>query len=107
MTEDLYEQAMRRWANVVTVTFPEHQWELNDALDDPTACLRGPILIINGLPMHLEAWAVDYDEAGIQQPADEYAEDYEKLHEAVHADGSFNTISIRGRDYIVVASPFC
>jgi hypothetical protein len=99
----------RPWGDldVVDVRFPEDQWHENDALEDPTVALNGPILVINGLPMHLEAWAVHDDHDGIQQADDYYAEDYEKLHEAVHADGAFTTATIRGREYIVVASPHC
>lgn len=92
---------------VIQVRFPDLQWEPNDAMDDPGAQLRGPVLVVNGLPLHMEAWAVTYDEEGMQQGAEEWVDDFEKLHEAVHADGSFSTMTLNGREYIVICTPFC
>lgn len=100
----------QNWADdlrVVELILPQEMWKPNDALDDPGACLQGPILVINGLRMHLEAWAVETDKAGIQQGVAEYGEDFESLYEAVHADGHFNTIEVGGREYIMVAYPMC
>lgn len=92
----------------VTVDFPVERWRPIEGLDDPTSGLRGPLLIVNGLAMHVEAWAVSYDEENqTQVPDPEWEEEYTLLHGAVHADGSFETTDINGREYIVVITPHC
>ena len=64
-----------------------------------------PGVTINGVGFHLEGWAVtnvadhqlaDYDDDGLGL-----------LHTAVGADGSFETVEIRGREYVLVMSPYC
>jgi hypothetical protein len=91
----------------VTVTVPEHLWETNDGMDNPTDRLS-VTLLVGRYPMHFEAWAVTYDdEAMIQHAADGDDSDLDHLFAAVGGDGSFQTTTIRGRQYILVASPFC
>jgi hypothetical protein len=88
----------------VTLDVPDNLWL------DEEGRLR-VVLLVNGYSMHLEAWPIFYDDDieqiqhladndGIDQPLDDLAA-------AVNADGSFNTTRIRGREYILVATPFC
>jgi hypothetical protein len=93
--------------NTVTVNIPDEAWEQNDSLENPSDRLLAT-LIVNTTFMHLEAWAVAYNEdEAMQHLADGDDDDLDRLSEAVHADGSFQITRIRGRDYILVASPFC
>lgn len=90
------------------LAIPDDVWEPNgDLTDDPRACLFAT-LRINGVSHHLEAWAVTTID-GYSQHADhpEYTESFEQLHDAVSADGNFETTRIADRDYILVASPYC
>jgi hypothetical protein len=91
----------------IPITIPADQWEPAGPDEDPLASLAGPNLVINGLSMHLEAWAVVNDDEKFTQDPVVADDEYNLLHAAVHADGSFNTVRIGGRDYILVASPFC
>lgn len=90
------------------LTIPESEWEPNAGLADPLTGLIGPTLVINGLSMHVEAWQVttEPDADFPQEPASDWIDEYESLHAAVHADGSFQTLRLFDRDYIVVISPF-
>lgn len=98
-----------RWGdtNVLVLDFDPGAWEPNDGMEDTTAHLHGPTFVLNGLPMHMEAWAVTEDENGIQSATWEWADDYDQLAEAVHADRAFSTIKIGDRDYIVIMRPHC
>lgn len=90
------------------LNIPYEEWEPNDNLDeDPTSILYHT-LVINGLHLHLEAWAVYTDAEGIQRTVcPDYDDDLGMLHAAVHGDGHFDTVEMNGRDYIILASPFC
>jgi hypothetical protein len=94
-------------SNTHQVTIPDNWWRPNEALDTPTDCLYGT-LEINGYAMHIEAWAITVDDDGLQTTVNSaYTEDFAQLHDAVHADGHFQTKTINGREYIILASPFC
>lgn len=87
---------------------PDITWRDNGDDEDPRARLIAePALVIAGCPMHLEAWAVHYDEQRQMQVADTDDDDMTNLYHAVHADGSFETVDIDGRDYVLVATPHC
>lgn len=88
------------------LTIPEDVWRENDALDVPETCLTATITI-NGCEMHLEAWAVE-DVGDRQLTADlGYSQALVDLRLAVNADSPFYTITIKGRPYVLVATPFC
>jgi hypothetical protein len=93
-------------SNLLHLSIPESEWQPNPGFEDPLVGLTGPTLVINGLSMHVEAWQVT--DTGIDQdPAATWSEEYNLLHAAVHADGSFQTLRLHGRDYIIVISPHC
>jgi hypothetical protein len=92
----------------VRVDVPEELWEANDGIENPSDRLRVTLLVNGRYPMHFEAWAVTYDEdETIQHLAEGNDADLDDVHAGVNADGSFTTTRIRGREYILVASPFC
>jgi hypothetical protein len=94
----------------LTLTVPLSAWEPNDMLDDPTSVLHAK-LTINGLDMHLEAWAVtDYGAEGNVVPVQatvnhDYTNEFDNLCSAVRVDTAFQTTKIAGREYIIVATP--
>lgn len=93
---------------MISVTIEEHEWRPADENDPSRPHLTGPSLLINGLPMHLEAWRVATDISGVQDAVDaEMERDFTDLHNAVHADGPFHSITIGEFAYIIVASPYC
>jgi hypothetical protein len=84
---------------------PDSEWEPLHGLDDPLSGLSGPTVIINNLPMHMEAWQVlDNDD---RPPVATWEDEYTDLHAAVHGDGPFQALRIGDRDYVVVLSPHC
>ena len=58
---------------------------------------------------HLEAIEVKVDEDnGLQEavsPQD--YDDFAAIHDAVHGDGHFDTVEIEGREYVLIATPYC
>lgn len=85
---------------------PEEAWE-----DVEPHCTEGSRLfaavVVNGLRFYCEAIEVT-DDDGLQQASDEVWDDI--LSEYAHAcgaDGHFNTLTIRGREYAVFITPSC
>jgi hypothetical protein len=64
-------------------------------------------LVVNGLPLHLEAIEVEVDESRIQRASDESDDSLELVHMAAGADGHWQTLEIDGREYVLMATPFC
>jgi hypothetical protein len=64
-------------------------------------------LVVNGLPLHLEALVVSADEHGIQRGSREADEGLAMIHQAVGADGHWQTLEIDGHEYVLIATPFC
>jgi hypothetical protein len=72
--------------------------------EDPTSRLR-IVAWISGTMHHLEAIAVS-NEDGLQSGARPWSETYlGALDLAVGGDGPYNTIQIRGREYVLVLAP--
>jgi hypothetical protein len=68
--------------------------------------LYRPGVTINGVGFHLEGWAVEYDEDAHMQVADWQDEALGQIHNAVGADGSWDTVTINDREYVLVMSPY-
>lgn len=91
----------------VPVFVPESAWQ--ESADGPAHLLAQ--LSVNGLPMHLEAWEVaDFPVDGgasTEQRAVDRDEDLAMIFNAVAADAAFRTLTVRGRTYVLVATPHC
>jgi len=66
-----------------------------------------PGVRINGVGFHLEGWAVEDDEDTHTQTAEWDDESLGLVHNAVGADGSWDTVTVNGREYVLVMSPHC
>ena len=64
-------------------------------------------LVVNGLPLHVEAIEVEIGDGDVQQANDTSDELLALIHDAVGADGHWQTLDIGGRDYVLIATPFC
>ena len=64
-------------------------------------------LTVNGVQLHLEAIEVRIDQGWIQRACDESDQALASIHAAVGAGGHWETLEIAGRDYVVIATPFC
>lgn len=84
-----------------TIDIPESAWEV--CVDESRLLAQ---ITVNGLSMHLEAWEV-YDTKDGMQCAVQHDEDFERIFYAVGADAAFQTLTIRGREYVLVATPHC
>ena len=87
----------------LALEIPEHEW-------GEVGCGRQRLkatVILNGLDFHLDAFEVAADKSGVQHAAPELDQTLVAIHEALAADGPFETLSISGRNYVVVATPFC
>jgi len=92
------------WVGKIDV--PEEAWEESGPEDDPRARLLAG-LVINGCSIHLEAYAVDYDKDGAQRFVDStYFESEQHAVLDVFVDGAATTAEIRGREYVLVATPY-
>ncbi len=89
------------------VLIPEGLWEESgDA--DPSSRLSAS-LVVNSVPLHLEARAVKVDAvSGVQSAVDDWPDDVEEHLTAIaNPDGPFLTWAIGGREYVLLAFPFC
>lgn len=66
-------------------------------------CLKGGITIL-GCPMHVEAHAVRYED-GTEQVGDGDS-DFDALYTAFECDGVKQTVTIRGREYVLFAHAY-
>lgn len=62
-------------------------------------------IVINGCDLHLEALAVSRD--GDMQIWSTDAGELSALHDAVGAGGPWQTVTINGREYVLIATPYC
>jgi hypothetical protein len=62
-------------------------------------------IVINGVSLHLDA--AEVVRGGVQEGPGELAETVAAVHEAVGANGSWQTLRIAGREYVLIATPFC
>jgi len=86
---------------VVVLTIPEDAW-----IEDRSGDRLIAILVINGTFHHLEAIRVVEDDDGIQKPAsEELAEIFDAMVQ-IGSEGPFDTVTMRGAEYVLVATPF-
>lgn len=86
---------------VVVLTIPDEAWMEGRNRDHLIA-----ILVINGTFHHLEAIRVIEDDAGIQKVAsDDLAETFEAMYQ-IGGEGPFDTVTMRGAEYVLVVTPF-
>ena len=85
------------------ITITDEQWESTGDEEDPSArILLRENVSINGTGFHLEGWAVDDEGYAL------YGEDdLSQIAAGVGADGPFETVTIRGREYALVMTPHC
>jgi hypothetical protein len=98
--------------DTIHLTIPDDAWGLAGPNYDRAARLR-LTLSIGDCSLHLEAWALmpQDEEAGgdpdrLQELADR-ADSLDHLANAVGARGPFETHEIAGREYVLVATPYC
>lgn len=64
-------------------------------------------IVVLGVPHHLEAIEVAVTD-GVQHAADpQYEEDLTAIYQAVGAEGHMTPVTINGRTYVLVMTPFC
>jgi hypothetical protein len=86
---------------VVVLTIPEDAW-----MEDRNGDRLLAILVINGTFYHLEAIRVVDDDDGIQKAASEdLAETFEAMFQ-IGGEGAFDTVTIRGVEYVLIVTPF-
>lgn len=98
------------------LTIPDEAWRAvgEPDGDDPDRVLDGRehlicALVINGTSHHLEAHEVDVirSEEDSYQQFFLYDEQMDHIHAGVAATGRWTTTKIDGREYVLVASPYC
>jgi len=86
---------------VVVLTVPEDAWT-----EDRNGDRLLAILVINGTFHHLEAIRVVEDDDGIQKTASEdLAETFDAMFQ-IGGEGPFDTVTMRGAEYVLVVTPF-
>lgn len=101
----------------LALTIPDDAWDPIGPDNDTPAeqadrllwsrILYRPGVRINGVGFHLEGWAVEEDEDAHMQTAEWDDESLGLIHNAVGADGSWDTVTVNGREYVLVMSPYC
>lgn len=86
------------------VEIPDRMWTETGPDEDPAARLLARIAIL-GTDMHLEAVAVRIVDH--MQRALDSDDSFGNLAAFAEPDGPFQTTSIRGRDYVLAAYPYC
>lgn len=86
------------------LNIPFEQWEQTGSEEDITSRLLAPSVVICGLPVHVEAFAVVEDAEGIQCAADPMFRDEVTTLQDMQ-DTAFRTVEMNGREYIIVATP--
>jgi hypothetical protein len=87
----------------------EPGWVDYDATGNPVDSdqrLLGHITIGN-VNMHVEAIEVTYGEDGQEAVISELEESLAHIRVGVAAEGNFHTVEINGREYALIAFPFC
>lgn len=88
----------------VEVAVPDHAWQVADYDDEaPPEHYLLASLVLNGTAMHLEAFLV----APGSDPQRTYASDeaLTVIAHAMGADGPWETTTVRGREYVLIATP--
>lgn len=102
----------------LSLDIAEDDWEITGDDEDPGSRLTlNPTLRIAGVPMHLEAYAVHEEPEGVasggfvstMQVADHaWGETAVNcIYEIGGHDKPLDTVTIRGREYVLVAYPHC
>lgn len=87
------------------VTIPASHWEETTDGVEPRSRLLANI-VINGLPLHVEAWAVELVD-GLQESLTAFPDDLDHLDNIAGPDKPFMTTKIEGQEYVLVAYPHC
>jgi hypothetical protein len=85
-----------------SITIPEHAWQ--ECEEDATCPSRllTPITI-NGQSMHLEAYEIEKRTDDLIHLADE---DVDKAYGLIQSDACPQTIELRGKRYVLIATPY-
>ena len=89
----------------VPISIGRESWAADGPDDDPRGRLTASIRI-NGCEMHLEAYAVHTNDEGTQE-FDVWPDECESIYHGVSAEGAWRTVEIDGREYALIASPYC
>jgi hypothetical protein len=93
------------WPAPPTIPLAHLTFEPSGPEANPRARLLATIKI-GPTHMHLEAYEITEDDQGVQR-AVVYDEDVEKVYAGVNAEGGWQTTEIDGKEYVVIATPFC
>lgn len=80
-------------------------WSESGPTEDPKGRLLGKIEVA-GVFLHLEAYEIVYDHDLVQQIKC-WPEETQKLWDALGIEGAWHTIFLEGREYALIASPYC
>jgi hypothetical protein len=87
--------------SVLALSIPDDAW-----VEDRNGDRLLAILVLNGTFHHLEAIRVVEDSDGVQQPAlEDFAETFEAMY-AIGGEGAFDSVTMRGAEYVLVVTPF-
>jgi len=93
--------------NSVDLKIKDEDWAPTGDESDPTSRLLISVYV-NGVPHHLEAYAVKDDEEGYQTAVDSaYDSNLHGMFQVSEAEGRWETLEISGREYVLAMTPFC
>jgi hypothetical protein len=86
---------------ILALSIPDDAW-----MEDRKGDRLLAILVLNGTFHHLEAIRVIDDDDGIQQAASEDLAATLNAMYAIGGEGPFDTVTMRGSEYVLVVTPF-
>jgi len=93
---------------VFDLPIPDNCWEECGMEDDNMAARLLTTVCVSGVHHHLSAYEVKVNDDGIQVVTDSsFEENYEGMCMESQPEGRYQTLKIRGRDYVLCMTPFC
>jgi len=86
------------------VTLDHLKWVDSSDNDDRSRLLA--TLQLDDVNFHVEAYEATEGD-GVQQFKGAYGDTPEKVYEAIGCDGPWYTVTIDGREYVLIITPFC
>lgn len=105
-----------RRTRVPVLKWTEFDWRPSGPPEDPNARLLATMQVVGPtghiLDLHVEAWAVRVNSnpdsySYREQVADSWDDSLRDIYSGVGAEGGWETLTISGREYVIIISPFC
>lgn len=88
-----------------TIALDAIQWRDSSENGDKSRLLG--TIRLGDVDLHVEAYESTIDDEGVQQFRGSYGESADEVYAAIGCSGAWYTATIEGREYVLIATPFC